>query len=81
MNRKHLDADVVQATGIRSATAKTLSPNIATTPALPTEQLLAQHVSRKSMSHAQIWNKVDVHWGRRNIENTYWLHKKIFNNY
>ena len=33
LNRKHLDGDVVQATGIRSAAAKTLFPNVATTPA------------------------------------------------
>lgn len=55
MNRKHLDADVVQATaGIKSATAITIFPNVASTPAVPTEQLLAQHVSRMTMSHAQI---------------------------
>ena len=54
LNRIHLDADVVQATGIRSAAAKTLFLNVATTPVVQTEQLLEEHVSRKSMSHTQI---------------------------
>ena len=54
LNRKHLDSNVVQATGIKSMTAKTLFPNVASTPAIPTEQLLAQHVSQKSMSYIQI---------------------------
>ena len=48
LNRKCLDDDVVQTTGIRSAAAKTSLPNVATIPAVPTEQLLEEHVSRKT---------------------------------
>lgn len=54
LNRKHLDADILQASGIKSTAAKTLFPNVASTPAVPTEQLLQEHVSRKTMLHAQI---------------------------
>ena len=46
--KRSMDADVVQATGIGSAAAKILFPNVATTPAVPTEQLLEEHVSWKS---------------------------------
>ena len=40
--------------GVKSAVSKTLFPNIASCPALPTELLLEQHVSKKIMEHAQI---------------------------
>ena len=54
LNRKHLDTSIVRATGMKSSVAKTLFPNIANIPAIPTEQLLSEHVSRKTMTHSQI---------------------------
>ena len=54
MNRKHLDMDSVSSSGIKSATAKTLFPNIASVPAVSTEDLVQQHVSRKSMAHRNL---------------------------
>ena len=54
MNRKHLDSSVVRATGVKSAAAKTLFPNIASVPGVPTCELIHQHVSRKTMAHAEI---------------------------
>ena len=54
LNGKHLDADVLQVSGIKSTAEKTLFPNVASTPAVPSEQLLQEHVSRKTMLHAQI---------------------------
>ena len=44
MNRKHLDKDSVSSSGIKSATAKTLFPNIASVPAVSTEDLMQQNV-------------------------------------
>ena len=37
--------------GVKSSVSKTLFPNIASCPALPTVWLLEQHVSQKSMEH------------------------------
>ena len=54
MNRKHLDSSMVRSTGVKSGAAKTLFPNIASVPATSTEQLLLEHVSRKTMEHSQI---------------------------
>ena len=49
-----MDKSGVLTVGVKSAVSKTLCPNIASYPALPTEVLLEQHVSRKTMEHAQI---------------------------
>ena len=54
MYRKHMDKCGVLIVGVKSAASKTLFPNIASCPALPTEVLLEQHVSRRIMEHAQI---------------------------
>ena len=54
MYRKHMDKCGVLNVGVKSAVLKTLFPNIASCPALPTELLLQQHVSRKTMEHAKI---------------------------
>ena len=54
MNRKHLDTDSVSSSGIKSATAKTLFPNIASVPAVSAEDLVQQNVSRKSTAHTGI---------------------------
>ena len=54
MNRKHLDTDVVSSVGIKSATAKNLFSIIASVPAIPTEDLVQQHVSWKLMAHTEI---------------------------
>ena len=49
-----MDKCGVLTVGVKSAASKTLFPNIASCPALPTEVVLQQHVSRKIMEHAQI---------------------------
>ena len=54
LNRKHLDTNIVPATGIKSYVAKTLFPNIANIPAIQTEQLLSEYVTRKTMTNSQI---------------------------
>lgn len=54
MYRKHIDKCGVLTVGVKSAVSKTMFPNIASCPALPTDVLLEQHVSRKTMEHAQI---------------------------
>ena len=50
----HLDSSMVRTTGVQSGATKTLFPNIASVPATSTEQLLLEHVSRKTMEHSQI---------------------------
>ena len=54
MNRKHLDSSKVRTTGVKSGAAQTLFPNIASVHAISTEQLLLEHVSRKTMEHSHI---------------------------
>ena len=55
LNGKHLDADILQVSVIKNTAKKILFPNVASTPAVPSEQLLQEHVSRKTMLHSQIF--------------------------
>jgi len=54
VNRTHFDADIQHALRNTSEVETTIFPNVAAILAVTTEQIMQEHVSRRTMSHAQI---------------------------